>query len=83
MPIDLFDCPVPFKTDTDIGTDWANVTAFNHNTGMMEVENESHEVEEVPFDEWYKANKHDAIYSSDWFNALESIESEERELVLC
>ena len=83
MPIDLFDCPVPFKTDTDIGTDWANVTAFNHNTGMMEVENESHEVEEVPFDEWYKANNHDAIYSSDWFNELESIESEERELVLC
>lgn len=73
-PVKLFNCEVPFKTDTDVGTDWANVTAFNHNTGMMEVENEQHEVDEVPFEEWYNAHKHTDIYESAWYKELQPIE---------
>lgn len=77
MPVKLFNCTVPFKTDTDIGTDWANVTAFNHHTGMMEVENKFHEVAEVPFEQWYEQHKHDDIYESEWYSQLESIEKQE------
>lgn len=83
MPVELFNCTVPFKTDTDVGTDWSNVTAFNHNTGMLEVENAHHEVEEVPFDEWYSKNKHTEIYESEWYKELKPIAQGKEVLQTC
>ena len=72
VPATLFNCDVPFATDTDLGPDWGNVKAFNHNTGMMEIEDENHEVHEVPYEEWIKEVYHWDIYGQDWYKNLES-----------
>lgn len=70
VPIDLFNCDVPFATDTDLGPDWGNVKAFNHDTGMMEIEDEHHEVHEVPYEEWIKEVYHWDIYEKEWYKNL-------------
>lgn len=72
VPKKLFGCDVPFKTDTDLGPDWGNVCAFNHNTGMMELENEHHEVTEVPYEEWIQKEYHWDIYEQEWYKNLQS-----------
>lgn len=69
-PKELFDCNIPFKTDTDIGYDWAHVTAFDHNKKCMVVENEHHEEYDVPFDVWAEENRHPEIYQQQWYTEL-------------
>ena len=66
-PVKLFNCDVPFKTDTDLGPDWGNVQAFNNETGMMELENEHHEVTEVPYEEWIESVYHYDNYNQPWY----------------
>ena len=66
-PVKLFNCEVPFKTDTDLGPDWGNVQAFNNETGMMELENEHHEVTEVPYEEWIESVYHYDNYNQPWY----------------
>lgn len=71
VPKRLFNCDVPFMTDTDLGPDWGNVKAFNHDTGMMEIEDEHHEVHEVPYEDWIKENYHWDLYETDWYKNLQ------------
>lgn len=73
IPKTLFDCPIPFACDTDLGPDWGLVCAFNNETGMMELENESHEVTEVPYEEWMKSVYHWDIYEQPWYKEVEEI----------
>lgn len=73
IPKNLFNCDVPFATDTDLGPDWGNVKAFNNITGMMELEDEHHEVHEVPYEEWIKSVYHYDIYEKDWYKELSNI----------
>lgn len=53
-PKELFDCPVPFKTDFEIGRDWGNLVSFNWQTGNIEIENDDDSITEVDFNDWYK-----------------------------
>lgn len=73
VPTDLFGCDIPFICDTDLGPDWGNVAAFNNQTGMMELENEHHEVQEVPYTEWIQSVYHWEIYEKDWYKELNVI----------
>lgn len=66
-PVKLFNCEVPFKTDTDLGPDWGNVCAYNNETQMMELENEHHEVTEVPYEGWIKQQYHWEDYEKPWY----------------
>jgi DNA polymerase-1 len=60
-PKQLFNCPIPFKTDFEIGTDWGNLVTFNYKSGMIELE-EDDKIVEVDFDEWYAQNCHLDLY---------------------
>ena len=72
-PIDLFDCPVPFVTDTDLGPDWGNLQAFNHDTGLMELEQEDHSVIKTPYEDWIKTVYHNDIYERPWYINLQKL----------
>lgn len=54
MPNKLFNCPVPFKTDFEVGMDWGNQLEFDADTGMLRWWDDYTESElEVDFDAWY------------------------------
>lgn len=44
---------VPFTTDTDIGLNWGEVSAFDHNNGTVKVKRNGEKVK-IPYDEWLK-----------------------------
>lgn len=73
VPKRLFNCEIPFACDTDLGPDWGNVKAFNNETGMMEIEDEHHEVSEVPYEEWIQSVYHWDIYERPWYKELKAI----------
>lgn len=73
VPKVLFNCDVPFKTDTDLGPDWGMVCAYNNETQMMELEDEHHNVTEVPYEKWIQEVYHWDVYEKDWFKQLEAI----------
>lgn len=52
-PIELFNCPIPFKTDFEIGTNWGELVTFNHKLGCIEYENKDGSVSYEDFDTWY------------------------------
>ena len=52
-PIDRFNCPIPFKTDFEIGFNWGELETFNWKTGNIEIENDDDTITEIDFDEWY------------------------------
>lgn len=52
-PIELFDCPIPFKTDFEIGFNWGELFTFNWSTGKIEVENADDTITEINFYDWY------------------------------
>ena len=61
VPVELFDCPVPFKTDFEIGVNWGDLggTEFDYNTDCMGdecicIEQKDDTVLKMGFDEWYK-----------------------------
>lgn len=53
-PVELFNCPVPFKTDFEIGPDWGNLEGFNWETGNIEIERDDGSIFEIDFDDWWK-----------------------------
>lgn len=48
-PIELFNCPVPFKTDFEIGINWGELVEFNYNLRIIQ----DHE-HTVSFKSWYE-----------------------------
>jgi len=54
-PVEKFNCPIPFKTDFEIGFNWGELVTFNWKTGYIEIENDDDTISEVDFDEWYQA----------------------------
>lgn len=52
-PIERFNCPIPFKTDFEIGLNWGELDTFNWKTGNIEIENDDNTVTQIDFDEWY------------------------------
>jgi DNA polymerase-1 len=52
-PVERFNCPVPFKTDFEIGLSWGELITFNYDTGTVYKEENDTTVE---FYEWYQAN---------------------------
>jgi hypothetical protein len=54
-PVERFNCPIPFKTDFEIGFNWGELVTFNWKTGYIEIENADDTISEVDFDEWYQA----------------------------
>lgn len=54
-PVERFNCPIPFKTDFEIGFNWGELVPFNWKTGNIEIENDDDTISEVDFDEWYRA----------------------------
>jgi DNA polymerase-1 len=71
-PIKLFNCNIPFKTDTDIGPDWGSLEALNKDTGMIEFE-EDNGIREVPYEEWIESVYHYDIYQRSWYKNLQQI----------
>lgn len=63
IPKKLFNCPIPFKTDFEIGTDWGNLVTFNYNTGMIEEETDDGIIT-IDFDEWVEENYHWDVYEN-------------------
>lgn len=61
-PIDMFDCPIPFKTDFEIGCDWGNLVTFNWKTGMCEKEDHDGNILTFEFEKWYRENCHHDVY---------------------
>ena len=61
-PIEMFNCPIPFKTDFEIGCDWGNLVAFNWKTGMCEEEDHDGNIITFEFDKWYRENCHYDVY---------------------
>ena len=57
-PIELFNCPIPFKVDYDLGINWGEQVAFNCETGNVEIENEDDSITIMDFDEWYEKETH-------------------------
>jgi uracil-DNA glycosylase family 4 len=60
-PIELFDCPVPFKTDFEIGPDWESLMSFNCHTLKLEKE-VGDEIIEYNFHDWVNENYHWDVY---------------------
>jgi DNA polymerase-1 len=52
-PIERFNCPIPFKTDFEIGFNWGELVTFNWKTGNIEIENDDDTITKIDFDEWY------------------------------
>lgn len=61
MPIKLFDCPVPFKTDFEVGPDWENLMAFNYDKKCIEEEVDDG-IREIDYDEWINEVYHWDVY---------------------
>jgi DNA polymerase-1 len=53
-PIERFNCPIPFKTDFEIGFNWGELVAFNWATGNIEIENKDDTITVIDFDDWHK-----------------------------
>jgi DNA polymerase-1 len=60
VPIELFDCPVPFKTDFEIGLNWGDLggTEFDYNVDCNSnecicIEQKDDTVLKMGFNEWY------------------------------
>ena len=62
VPVDLFDCPVPFKTDFEIGINWGdlggcefdyNVDPFSDQTINIEQKDDS--ILQMNFYDWYNS----------------------------
>lgn len=60
VPIDLFNCPVPFKTDFEIGLNWGDLggTEFDYNTDChgaecICIEQKDDTILKMGFNEWY------------------------------
>ena len=60
VPVDLFNCPVPFKTDFEIGVNWGDLGGceFDYNIEatdkVINIENDDDTITTMTFDEWYK-----------------------------
>ena len=60
VPVELFNCPVPFKTDFEIGINWGDLggTEFDYNTNNPNeyicIEDKDDNVIKSSFDSWYK-----------------------------
>lgn len=52
-PIERFNCPIPFKTDFEIGLNWGETELFNWNTGNIEIEERDGTITKIDFNEWY------------------------------
>lgn len=69
LPIELFDCPVPFQTDTEVGPSWGELQTYNYKTGNIEIE-EGDTIVETPFEEWIEKVYHYDIYEKSWYKRL-------------
>jgi uracil-DNA glycosylase family 4 len=58
-PKELFDCPIPFKTDFEIGVNWGELVTFDYNEAdparRIQIEHKDGTMEYHTFDEWYQA----------------------------
>lgn len=61
-PIELFNCPIPFKTDFEIGCDWGNLVTFNWQTGMCEEEDHDGNNITFEFEKWFRKNTPTQVY---------------------
>lgn len=52
-PVQLFDCPIPFKTDFEIGLNWGELVTFDYVSGNVVIEHDDDSIEEIPFVVWY------------------------------
>lgn len=52
-PKQLFNCPIPFKTDFEIGVNWGELYTYNCKTQRIEIENPDDSITELEFDDWY------------------------------
>lgn len=69
-PVDLFNCHVPFKTDTDLGPDWGNVTEYNDKTETMhweEVVDGAVVEKSLDYPTWIEQKYHWDIYNTTWY----------------
>ena len=53
MPIKMFNCPVPFKTDYEIGLNWGELVSFNSTSGFIE-EEVGDQIQKTEFNIWLK-----------------------------
>ena len=59
VPVELFGCPVPFKTDFEIGVNWGDLGGceFDYNipcTGdVISIENKDDTITKLGFYDWY------------------------------
>jgi len=51
-PVELFNCPVPFKTDFEMGLNWGELVSFNYDTRLVEKEVKD-TIERQSFADWY------------------------------
>jgi uracil-DNA glycosylase family 4 len=63
MPVKLFDCPIPFKTDFEVGTDWENLVAFNCNTLKFEEEVDD-DIIEHDYNNFINSHYHWEVYTN-------------------
>lgn len=62
VPVDLFDCPVPFKTDFEIGINWGDLggTEFDYNVNpygdnVINIEQPDDSIVQMNFYDWYNS----------------------------
>ena len=62
VPVDLFDCPVPFKTDFEIGINWGDLggTEFDYNVNpygdnVINIEQKDDSILQMNFYDWYNS----------------------------
>ncbi len=73
LPIKLFGCDVPFKTDVEIGSSWGELVELDISSGKVIVGKD--EIE-IPFEEWWKEEslkKHAEVYSHEWYKNLKPL----------
>lgn len=76
-PIDLFNCDIPFVSDTDVGPDWGNLEAYNNKTGNMEIEHKEKDkkpwIEIIPYTDWIESVYHYELYERNWYKQLKHL----------
>lgn len=68
VPVELFGCPVPFKTDFEIGVNWGDLGGceFDYNlpanAEVVKIENKDDTITSLTFNDWYtKVRPEDVI----------------------
>lgn len=67
VPVELFGCPVPFKTDFEIGVNWGDLGGceFDYNIPctdeVISIENKDDTITKMTFADWYKTKRPEEV----------------------